>query len=181
LNLGGYAVTLVDTAGLREAEGKVEAEGIRRTHYRRQNAPLKLAVMDIVTATEMYSHIQPLIDENTLVILNKSDLAETPHSLMFDTHISATTGDGFDRLFALLKDKIAERFGNRPAPLITRARHRHAFTQALASLERFSVTAPLELMCEELRIAAREIGKITGKITTDDLLDVVFSRFCIGK
>lgn len=181
LNLDGYAVTLVDTAGMREAEGKIEAEGIRRAQERAEKATLKIAVLDIVTATDSYKHLQSLIDLNTLVVLNKSDLAETPHSPLFDTHVSASTGEGLDRLIALLKDRIRDQVANAPSPLITRARHRDAFVHALAALTRFSTEAPLELMCEELRMASQNIGKITGKITTDDLLDVVFRRFCIGK
>ena len=182
LNLDGYAVTLVDTAGLREqASGAIEAEGIRRAQHRARNATLKLAVLDIVTAAEDYKHIQALIDQNTLVVLNKSDLADTPHSLLFDTHVSASSGDGIDRLIALLKDRVAGLVADAPSPLITRARHREALAQALAALTRFSTRLPLELMGEELRAAAQAIGKITGKITADDLLDVVFRRFCIGK
>lgn len=182
LNLDGYAVTLVDTAGLREkAAGKIEEEGIRRAHHRAEQAALKIALIDIVTATESYKQMAPHIDNRTLVVLNKSDLAETPHSVVFDTHVSAETGDNMDHLIALLKDRIAELVANAPSPLITRHRHREAFTEALAALARFSTELPLELMGEELRTAAQHIGKITGKITTDDLLDVVFRRFCIGK
>jgi tRNA modification GTPase len=66
-------------------------------------------------------------------------------------------------------------------PLITRARHRESWQRALTHLQRFNTHTPLELMCEELRIAATAIGRITGKIAVDDLLDVIFSRFCIGK
>lgn len=182
LNLDGYAVTLVDTAGLRqEAVGHVEAEGIRRAHHRAEHAALKIALLDIVTAPKDYSHIQALIDQNTLVVLNKSDLSAAPHSLLADAAISAQSGEGMERLIALLRERIAEKMADAPSPLITRARHRDAFRQARAALARFSTEAPLEIMGEELREAARAIGKITGKITTDDLLDVVFRRFCIGK
>lgn len=182
VNLGGYAVTLVDTAGLREqALGKVEEEGIRRAQQRVGIAPLKIAVMDIVTAPEDYRQMQALIDENTLVVLNKSDLASAPVSIPHHTTISASQGSGLDRLLDQLKQLIAERMANAPSPLITRARHREAFRQSLDALTRFTTDLPLELMGEELRAAAQAIGKITGKITTDDLLDVVFRRFCIGK
>lgn len=182
VNLGGYAVTLVDTAGLhQQATGKVEQEGIRRAHKRAGDATLKVAVLDIVTAPEDYKQIQALIDENTLIVLNKSDLAPAPPSLPHHVTISAAQGQGIDPLLTLLKQRIAEHIGHAPAPLITRARHREAFRQSLAALQRFTTDLPLELMGEELRAAAQAIGKITGKITTDDLLDVVFRRFCIGK
>jgi tRNA modification GTPase len=80
-----------------------------------------------------------------------------------------------------LKHRIAAKMDHVGTPIITRARHRESWKLALTSLERFSTNAPLELMCEELRIAAMAIGKITGKIAVDDLLDVIFSTFCIGK
>ncbi len=181
LNLDGYAVTLVDTAGMREAEGKIEAEGIRRAQLRAENATLKIAVLDVVTATDSYKQLQSLLDKNTLVVLNKSDLTKGADLPPFDVAISASTGEGLEQLIALLKERIREQVANAPSPLITRARHRDAFLHAHLALTRFSTQAPLELMCEELRVAAQSIGKITGKITTDDLLDVVFRRFCIGK
>ena len=76
---------------------------------------------------------------------------------------------------------VAQRMDGVASPLITRSRHREAFTHALDALTRFRATDPLELSCEELRLAAMAIGKITGKIWVDDVLDLVFSRFCIGK
>ena len=182
LNLDGYAVTLVDTAGIREAAGSIEAEGIRRAHHRLERSALKLALFDITIAQVDYAHFVPMIDNDTMVILTKSDLADTPHSLVFDTHLSTLTGDGMEHFISLLKDRIREKI---PAaggtPVITRARHRESFVAALAALDRFAIDAPLEICCEELRHAAAALGKITGKISTDDLLDVVFSRFCIGK
>ena len=80
-----------------------------------------------------------------------------------------------------LQTEIARRMESVASPLITRARHREALALALQSLTRFNPHAPLELACEELRHAAQAIGKITGKIWTDDVLGLVFSRFCIGK
>ena len=95
--------------------------------------------------------------------------------------ISTVSSEGLEPLIAILKEKICQQMADAPSPLITRARHREAFLHAQSALTRFSTEAPLELMCEELRVAAQQIGKITGKITADDLLDVVFRRFCIGK
>ena len=86
-----------------------------------------------------------------------------------------------EALIAALKEKISQHMDYAASPLITRARHRAALVEALAALTRFDPHAPLELACEELRLAAAAIGKITGKIWVDDVLDLVFSRFCIGK
>lgn len=182
MEIGGYAVTLVDTAGLRETAGIIEAEGVRRAKNRLQNAAIKLAVFDIVTAQEQYSEFQSLIDESTLILLTKSDLVSQPSSMPFPAiPLSSQTGQGLEDLIAALLARIEAMVAQAPSPLITRARHREALTRALLSLQRFSHQAPLEIMCEELRIAANEIGKITGKIHVDALLDVIFSRFCIGK
>lgn len=181
LNLDGYPVTLVDTAGLREASGKVEEEGIRRARARMENAPLKIALLDTVTMSEQQREIQGLIDQNTLILLTKSDLqkpAEIPSGAMV---ISTKTGEGMEAFLAALKSRVADLVANRPSPLITRARHRDAFGRAHDALSRFDPKNALEINGEELRVAAHAIGKITGKIATDDLLDLIFSRFCIGK
>ena len=181
IEIGGYAATLTDTAGLREATESIEAEGVRRAHQRLENADLKLAVFDVVTMPQQISEFKALIDAKTIIIANKSDLnsATLPNANYIP--ISARTGEGLPQLFDALKHRMEIMAGAVPSPLITRARHREAFIQALAALTRFSTHAPLELMCEELRVAATAIGKITGKILVDDLLDVVFRRFCIGK
>jgi tRNA modification GTPase len=212
IEIGGYAATLTDTAGLREAAESIEAEGVRRAHQQMENADLKLAVFDIVTMSEQLSDFQAFIDENTIVIANKADLSPNSPSLRgalatkqsilgkkkdglprrsqepprndIASHIipiSAQTGEGLLQLFDALKQRMEAMAGAVPSPLITRARHREAFLHALDALERFSSHKALELMCEELRVAATSIGKITGKILVDDLLDVVFRRFCIGK
>ena len=181
IEIGGYAATLTDTAGLREATESIEAEGVRRAHQRLEHADLKLAVFDVVTMPEQLREFQALIDNNTIIIANKSDLDSTTIPVENCIPISAHTGEGLPLLFDALKQRMEAMAGAAPSPLITRARHREAFTHALAALEQFSTHAPLELMCEELRLAATAIGKITGKILVDDLLDVVFRRFCIGK
>ena len=95
--------------------------------------------------------------------------------------ISIIKNIGLDELLDILSKKIAENFGIGESPLITRARHREALTKALAALENFSLEKPIELAGEDLRYAAAEIGRITGKIEVDDILDVIFSQFCIGK
>jgi tRNA modification GTPase len=95
--------------------------------------------------------------------------------------VSAETGEGMDQLITAISKWLDEKFTALPSPLITQLRHREALAEALAALERFSPKLPIEIQCEELRHAAFAIAKITGKIEVDDILDLVFSSFCIGK
>ncbi len=181
LDIGGYAVTLVDTAGIRTTDAAIESEGIRRALHRAEHADITLHVRDIATITESSSDLKGLNPKNHLVAATKSDLAPLPDLPFTAYAISTQTGDGIAALMDALKEKIGERMESVASPLITRARHRAAIAEALAALTRFDAHAPLELSCEELRLAAAAIGKITGKIWVDDVLDLVFSRFCIGK
>ena len=181
MEIGGYAVTLVDTAGLRETIGEIEAEGIRRAQTRTAQADIKIFLCDAESLEEHLAEMAPLIDEKTLILVNKIDIktpAQIPHGAL---QISIKSGSGMDQFVDELQKRIAARMEHIGTPLITRARHRESWQRALTHLQRFNTHIPLELMCEELRIAATAIGRITGKIAVDDLLDVIFSRFCIGK
>ena len=152
-----------------------------RLLYRAEHADITLQLCDVTTITESSQKLVTERNKNTLVIVTKTDLAPLP-ALPFPAYaISTKTGEGIDQLVEAMKEKIAERMEFAASPLITRARHRAAMTEAVDALTRFDAHAPLELSCEELRLAATAIGKITGKIWVDDVLDLVFSRFCIGK
>jgi len=178
LDIAGYPVTLIDTAGLRETENTIEKEGVLRAQKRAEKAELKLLLIDNVTNSEQGNDLLTIKDENTLIVYTKSDLQKAP---MNSLSVSTKTGDGIEALIAAIKTRVIDAMGVAPSPLITRSRHRDALLRASDALNRFSTDQPLELQCEELRIAATAIGKITGKIEVDDLLDVIFSRFCIGK
>jgi len=178
MEIAGYAVTLVDTAGIRETESAIEAEGIRRAQARADEADLTLYLQDIEKINH-FCHKQ--LGPDAIMLATKSDLAPLPKLPFPILPISVETGTGIPELIALLTEKIAAIMDAHTPPLITRARHREALKLALQSLEKFTMNAPLELACEELRLAARAIGRITGKVAVDDVLDLVFSRFCIGK
>ncbi|MES2984286.1 MAG: tRNA uridine-5-carboxymethylaminomethyl(34) synthesis GTPase MnmE [Pseudomonadota bacterium] len=182
MEIGGYAVTLVDTAGIRDTAAEVESEGIRRALHRAAHADLTVRVADITTIAEQAPDILAQMTKTTLVVATKSDLGTPLPALPFlATAISTQTQQGISELVGLLHQEIAARMESVSSPLITRARHREAMAEALSHLARFRITDPLELICEDLRLAAQAIGKITGKIMVDELLDLVFSRFCIGK
>ncbi len=178
MEIAGYAVTLVDTAGIRDTQNAIEAEGIRRTHARAEQADLTLYLQDIAELDKLDRNI---LRDDLLLVATKSDL--TPLAAHpFPTYpISVHTGQGIAELIAALTEAVAARMETHVPPLITRARHRESLRAALDYLARFDMKGPLELACEELRLAARAIGTITGKIAVDDVLDLVFSRFCIGK
>jgi tRNA modification GTPase len=178
LDIGGYKVTLIDTAGIRETTHEVEQQGILRTRSRAREAALKLLLFDTVTETESQSEVLALMDKNCIKIYTKCDLKSPPSPALA---ISAKTGAGMEDLIAAIKFWLDEKFTAAPSPLITQARHRRSLESALSALENFSIDAPLEIQCEELRHAAAVIAKITGKIAVDDLLDIIFANFCIGK
>jgi tRNA modification GTPase len=176
LDLGGYPVTLVDTAGLRSAPGTIEAEGIARARARAGAADLVLALFAADGPPD--AETLAMIDDRTIRVTSKADLGGTVTEALA---ISTTTNAGIDTLLKVLTDRVAGLFADRGAPPPTRARHRQALTLCLAALDA-SGAAPLpELAAEELRIAADELGRITGRIDIEDMLDSVFRDFCIGK
>jgi tRNA modification GTPase len=178
LDLGGYPVILVDTAGLRETEGAVEAQGIARTRVRAGAADLVLALFAAGTGRD--SETLALLDGRGVVVLSKSDLGDTGRPA-HDIAISAKTGAGIDALLRILTDRVGELLADRGAPPPTRARHREALTRCLAALTAAQSAELPELAAEDLRSAADELGRITGRIDIEDMLDAIFRDFCIGK
>jgi len=188
LDLGGYPAIVADTAGLREAGDAIEAEGVRRARARAAEADLKLMVLDASRPEEAGAPLRALIDADTLVIANKIDLASSETAGWTDAlgatpalRISVKTGAGLDALLARLTEELARRFDVGAAPLITRARHRATLEDCLAALRRYDPAALPELAAEDLRLAARALGRITGRVDVEDLLDIIFRDFCIGK
>lgn len=185
MNIAGFPVILTDTAGLRESSDAIESEGIRRAMARAGEADIKLVLFD-GSLDRANSYSKSLVDENTILIISKSDFMKSNNLInefnnMNYIKISVKENSGIDVLLKQIEQKIATNFNADATPLITRARHRHLLQEALEALNRFSPDKPLELACEELRLAATAVGKITGKIAVDDVLDVIFSQFCIGK
>jgi len=181
LDLGGLPVTLTDTAGLREAESKVEAEGVRRALARTEQADVVLWLVD---ATAPIWELPAALEIRTAIcVLNKIDLERgfTPHRDCLQ--ISARTGQGLDRLVEALEEQAAHVAETGLAsPLMTRARHRAELEGTRVALQRFGQpTLSPELKAEELRIAARHLGRLTGRIDVEEVLGAIFGEFCIGK
>jgi len=190
--LGGVPVTLVDTAGLREAGDDIEREGVRRAKLQAEAADIRLLVLSPDTrAPQGEMEATQAVD---LVICNKADLGAVPaaelgsfaggETLSFSTlSLSTLTGEGETALLAALQGLVTQRTGAKEAPVLTRERHRQALSEACTALERALAIADtgLELAAEDLRLAQRALGRITGAVDIEQLLDIVFADFCIGK
>lgn len=174
LDLGGYPVILADTAGLRRTDQKVEAEGIRRAEDLARRADLKIALFD--PASPRDAETQELVDGNTIVVFSKADVKKTD-----GLSVSAVTGEGMDRLLSELTSRVSELFKKQSGPALTRARHRTALEEASAHLARAAAADLPELAAEDLRLALRALGRITGRVHVEELLDRIFRDFCIGK
>jgi len=176
LSIAGIAVKISDTAGIRESDDKIELEGIRRALKKASEADLKIFLIDATNPVLR----EDLIDENTIVVINKIDLAQANLNSDF-IKISLNSAKNTSELIKKLEEKIVEMIPNYGSPLITQERYRSALKNAAINLEDFSMKKNIELAAEDLRMTAREIGKITGKVDIENILDVIFSRFCIGK
>ena len=185
LDLGGYPVTVADTADLRQTRDAIEYEGVKRAESRATNADLTLFVFDILSF-DGDQRVVELITSNDLVLINKADLLKEPKIpeflKVFDPIIiSVKNGQNLEDFLKVLTNRVVKQFSvNAPAPL-SRLRHREALERTNFALQRSLNTGAAELMAEDLRIAARELGKITGRVDVEDVLDVIFHEFCIGK
>lgn len=185
LDLGGFAAVVADTAGLREAENAIEREGVRLARARAKDADIVIAMFDATTDEPAIHFERELLDDNSIAAINKIDLRRPKSPLeiagLRAMEISVATGEGIDRLIETTRNRIVERFAVGEAPVLTRARHRTAIEECAAALRGAEISALPELMAEDLRLAVRALGRITGRVGVEDILDVVFADFCIGK
>jgi tRNA modification GTPase len=182
LDLGGYPVVVADTAGLRETGDAIEIEGVRRALDRARAAELVVLVLD--GQSDARPQLAPELEAKLcLAVWNKRDLAA--HATRDnEINISAKTGEGLDAFVAALTSGVGALADRQTeAPPLTRARHREALLQAKDALLR-ALAVPddqPELMAEDVRLALRSLGRITGRVDVEELLDVIFRDFCIGK
>ncbi|QOF74227.1 tRNA uridine-5-carboxymethylaminomethyl(34) synthesis GTPase MnmE [Aminobacter sp. SR38] len=180
LDIGGLKVRITDTAGLREPAGKVEAIGIERAKERAKAADLVLFLQDMSAPTEL----PPPGDASAVIIGTKLDRIKGGDAgSSFALAISTMNGEGIDGLIELIGARAAAAIGQRGDVLPSRLRHVELLNDASEYL-RAALAAPetlLELKAENLRLASDRIGKLSGAVDVEDLLDVIFSQFCIGK
>ncbi|XP_075063932.1 5-taurinomethyluridine-[tRNA] synthase subunit GTPB3, mitochondrial isoform X2 [Mixophyes fleayi] len=207
LNIGGYPIILSDTAGLRDSDDPVEREGVRRAKARVEEADILVAVIDLngslLSQESLLAHLQNISfstqghsPRSVIVVLNKIDLLSQesftdmqklcqesglPPTCLLSCH----TGEGVSDFLRILRHSLEAICGDplQGAPTITQTRHRLHLTACLDALGHYSVyrQQDLVLAAEKLRIAHRQLGSITGRVGAEEILDIIFSDFCIGK
>ena len=195
LDLGGYPVTVLDTAGIRASGDPVEQEGVRRASARAEAADLVLWCIDASASGGAVTERPGNLAKSRIWLLeNKADLTKAESEVgisnghrdeyEFILLVSAKTGAGIEPLIAALAQFAREFFGVTESVVVTRARHRLALAETVAALDRAVAgesSRREELIAEELRAAATTLGRLTGRVDVEDVLDVIFRDFCIGK
>ena len=182
LDLAGYPVIVADTAGLRQAGDAVEMEGIRRARAWAGQADLRILVLD---GTEKDTDGAAGFPDCDLVAVNKIDLCPELPDPGTGYPVSVLTGAGLDDLLDALAAAARTRMDVAGQPVLTRARHREALSATIECLLEADQTllagAGLEIVAEHARAAANALGRVTGRVDVESLLDVIFRDFCIGK
>ncbi|MCK5041781.1 MAG: tRNA uridine-5-carboxymethylaminomethyl(34) synthesis GTPase MnmE [Sphingomonadales bacterium] len=199
LDLAGYPVTITDTAGIRDTVDEIEQEGVRRALKHAKDADLRIYMFDATESDHKYDDIIDKIggkfEGHSMVVFNKSDLAATVPQAKGASQdgsakpgfegfsVSAKTGAGIDVLLKALQDIIVSSMSVGDTPSITRERHRKHLQECLIGLERFLENKQEDpaLLAEDIRMAIRSLGSITGRVDVEDMLDIIFGEFCIGK
>ena len=187
LNIDGYPVILADTAGIRKVKNKVEKEGIQRAIKKAKNADLTLVMIDN-SLKQIDKGLKKLINENCILVFNKSDLNKKIPKNEFTKNdqilISVKDNQNIDKLVKRIKDKLSKKFINANNILVTRERHRAKLNDALKEIEKFlkkDQQKEIETAAEDLRLATRHLGSIVGKVDVEEILGSIFQDFCIGK
>ena len=187
LNIDGYPVIVSDTAGIRESVDEIEKKGIKLSLNRAEEADLKLVVVDAKN-TDFTDTLKGLLDNNAILVLNKSDLLEKdidPEVKRINhVLISIKNNLNIDKLIQKIKDILKNKFITSDDILITRERHRQHLEQCVSHLKRFNQKKQVEdfdIAAEDLRLAARHLGMIVGKVDVEEILGSIFNDFCIGK
>jgi tRNA modification GTPase len=196
LDLDGCPVTLLDTAGIRDSTDPIEQEGVRRARERAAGADLVLWMMDSAASGEIAVDLiaREFPNNAKWIIWNKIDLVtklrikslkSIVYKLDYPSYFISTLDEsGFDDFLGALGAHAQSYLGSTEPALVTRARHRYALENALSALERaVNEPAPVreDVLAEELRLAGRALGRLTGRVDVEDVLDVIFRDFCIGK
>lgn len=183
IDIGGYPIILSDTAGIRESSDPIESEGISRAKKRSFEADLRIELFPFEQRHNINCNV---VNSDTIYVLSKADDVINDHNIKVNgidlLPISILKGIGTNKLISLIKEKAKEKFGHdRDTPVITRQRHRNHMQKALEHLQRFNIDNPIELISEDLRLAAFELGAVIGIINVEEILDSIFSNFCVGK
>ena len=185
LNIDGYPVILADTAGIRESKNEVEKKGISLALAKSREADLNIIMIDN-SSKKINNKIKNLINQDSIVLLNKSDIpSNQDHKFDTDTIlISVKDNKNIDILIKKIKEKLNNKFTSYNNILITRERHRVKLNECLKEIDNFmnkDQNKDIELAAEDLRMATRHLGSIVGKVDVEEILGSIFKDFCIGK
>jgi len=183
IDLNGIPVILYDTAGIRETSDLLESEGVQRALNMAKLADLKILVIG-VDNPNISERVLALIDENTIVVVNKIDLGRIDIAFTNEVkkiEVSLKKKININELLAILQEKLQSIISPNLDTTITNERYRNELVNSLEFLEKFNFLNPIEINAENIRLAAYHIGRITGVINSEEILDNIFSRFCIGK
>lgn len=183
IDIQGYPVCIIDTAGIRNnIYDIVELEGIKLAVTKTQEAHIKLLVIDVErNIKNLDKSVKRLVDDKTIIVVNKIDLQADVLEIPNAVYVSLRQKINLEELMEKITEKIKEVSPDLQNPCITRVRHRQNVEGALRLLNEFSLEKDLVLATEDIRLAARHLSLITGKITVDEILGEIFSSFCIGK
>jgi len=188
-------VVIGDTAGLRTPKGAIEAEGVRRAAALAEAADLRLLVVDAAARDERWREAAVLARAGDICVLNKRDLAPPPAATavtgwaatndLIVADVSVTRRIGLTELQTAVTRRAVQALSGGEFPAATRARHRQDLVAARGHLARAirALAGPVEveLAAEDVRLAARSLARVTGRVDPEDVLDRVFAKFCIGK
>ena len=185
LNIDGYPVILSDTAGIRDAKNEVEKKGISLALEKSMKADLSIVMIDN-SSKKLNNKIKELINHDTLVVLNKSDInPQKVREFNADTIlVSVKDNKNIDKLIEKIKHKLSKKFVSNSGILITKERHRTKLNSCLKEIDKFlnkNHKKDIELAAEDLRMATRHLGSIVGKVDVEEILGSIFKDFCIGK
>jgi tRNA modification GTPase len=184
LNIDGYPVILADTAGIREAKNEIEKKGIELALSKSKEADLNLIVIDN-SSKALDQKIQGLINDKSIVVLNKSDIDSTKkHNLKDAVLVSVKENKNIDELIKKIKSELSTKFILSKDILVTRERHRTKLNYCLKEIDNFlkkDQKKNIEMAAEDLRLATRHLGGIVGKVDIEEILESIFKDFCIGK
>jgi len=193
LVLDGYRVLLADTAGVRETADIIEAEGVRRARAWAQDAAVRLWVVDASAEDGSWREAQAVVAPGDILVLNKSDRPRgrdgedagawaAGHGVE-TLEVSVRKELGLNALEDRIRGRLVDALTGAEFPAVTRERHRLRLTEAHEHIQRglLALDRGPELAAEDLRLAARSLGRVAGRVDAEDILDVVFANFCIGK
>ncbi len=183
LDIDGYPIIFTDTAGIREAAGVIEQKGIELAYTKAQDADVVICLFDGLK--NIPQGFESIDKSKIIYVANKIDKLSAEQRINWQNKgyqlISAKQNQGIDSLLKAISSKIKDKFSASSGALITRQRYREALKNTVCYLNQFNFNKEIELSAEDVRLACREIGKITGRIEVDEILDKIFGSFCIGK